>query len=111
VLDVNHIAKYELPDVVRISIENQNGVELPHEQIEVEYNYPILKMQTDSKGRTIVTGDMIRKGLSDYISSYGIMDYKGDYACQRYIYLHVGSVKKSIDLSKNQKEIEVDIRV
>jgi hypothetical protein len=112
VLNVDHIAKYEIPDIIKIQVKNREGIELPNEQVEVEYNYPILKLQTDSKGRILLTGDMIRKGLQDYVSLDGIMDHKGDnHACQRYIHLNVGSVKRSIDLSKNQKEIEVDIKV
>ena len=112
VLDVDNITKYELPDIIKIQIKNSNGIELPNEQVEVEYNYPILKLQTDLKGKILLTRDMVLKGLSDYVSLDGIMDHKYDnHACQKHIYLNIGSVKTNIDLSKNRKEIEVDIIV
>ncbi len=110
-LDTDHIARYRIPDLVHICLGDAHGNALPYRKIDVEYNFPILKVLTDSNGKAVVTAAMIAKAISDYVSRDGIMDHRYDeYDCQRYIHLRVDSARESIDLSENQKEVAVDMQ-
>jgi len=111
-LDVEEIARYRLPSVVHVHVRDEAGIGLPGREVEVEYNYPVLKVQTGSDGTAMITEDMIRKGLAEYISIDGIMDHKGEHhACERHLHFHVGPVTETVDLSLGRREVEVDIRV
>lgn len=111
-LDIDEIARYGLPRVLRVHVRDEAGTAIAGREIEIEYNYPLLKVRTGSDGDALVTDDMIRQGLSEYVARDGIMDHSyDDHACQRYIYLHLGRVKKAVDLSVGKSEVEVDFRV
>ena len=112
VLDVDDIVRFTLPSIIKIRIENTDCERLPYKEIKIEYNYPILITITDSEGIAFISDDMIKKALSDYISKNGIMDHKyDDSSIQRYIHIYVDSNVKTVDLSENQKEIEIIFKV
>jgi len=112
VLDTDCIARYSLPKVVTIYIEDAGGSRIPNKPFCVEYNHPVLFAETDQHGTALVTEEMIRCGLSDFISRDGIMDHIcDDPSCQRYLHISVDSKRESVDLSDQREEIEIKIVV
>ena len=112
ILDNDNIVRYQLPKTVTVYVQDASGTRIPDKVILIEYNHPLLSIKTDQQGIAVVTEEMIQNGLSEFISSDGIMDHRyDDPSCQKYLHLSVSSKRQSIDLSDYRDEIKIRIVV
>jgi len=103
ILDIDNLVEYELPKSILIKAN-------PGQKVNVEYNFPVLKIEADENGDIKLTDKLISKALSDYICCDGQMDHMGEvYTNQRYIIISSDSNQHSIDLSEGKKEIKIKV--
>src|SRR5687767_14303487 len=75
VLDVIHLARYQLPDIIQIQLQNIDGTPFTRFPIPVmvDYGYKLPPLQSDSLGRVLIKREMFSKAQRDEVST-GIMD-------------------------------------
>jgi hypothetical protein len=89
-LDVVHLARYRLPNLIRLQLENTDGTPFTRFAVPVmvEYGYRLPPLRTNAHGQIMITKQMFLKAQYDEIST-GIMDHKGDYSLTRYIRIRI----------------------
>ncbi len=101
VLDIVHLARYQLPNMIRIQLRKTDGTAFtePSVPVIVDYGYQLPPLRSDSSGQVLITREMFSKAERDEIST-GIMDHKGDYSLGRYIRVRILARSDAIAASK-----------
>jgi len=99
-LDVVHLAHYQLPNIIRIQLQNIDGTPFIRFSIPVivDYGYKFPPLQSDSLGQVLIKREMFSKAQRDEIST-GMMDYRGDYSLNRFIRIKVLGRSDAIEVS------------
>jgi len=99
-LDVAHLARYELPSIIRIQLQNADGTPFTRfvVPVMVEYGYGLPPLHSNLDGQVTITKEMFLKAKEDEIST-GIMDHKGNYSLNRFIRIRILGKNQSIAAS------------
>ena len=102
-LDIDHLARYNLPSLIRIQLVSVDGAPFTKFSVPVliQYGYSLPPIQSNLTGQLLVTREMFSKAHEDHIST-GTMDHKGDYSLKRYIEIYVPSRNDAITISKQR---------
>lgn len=85
VLDVIHLAKFQLPDEIRIQfIKREIFKQYSNIAVFAYYGYRVGPIYSNTNGQVIITKDIFIKEENDY-RNIGIMDVKGDFSLNRFI--------------------------
>ena len=100
-LDVEHLARYELPTAIHIQFRDRQGepfTKFPFSVI-IDYGYRLPPLRPNGQGQLLITKKMFLGAERDEILT-GIMDHKGDYALSRFIRIRVPGLREALELSK-----------
>jgi len=102
-LDVAHLARYQLPSVIRIQLRDPEGNPFIRSSIPilVSYGYQFPPLRSDQHGQILITKEMFMKAQHDEVST-GIMDHRGDYSLNRFVHIKVPGQSEAITISKSR---------
>src|SRR5512144_1381896 len=89
-LDTVHLARYKLPRIIHIQLQNADGAPFTRFAVPVmvAYGYHLPPLLSNRHGQVTITKEMFLKAERDEIST-GIMDHKGDYYLNRFISIRI----------------------
>jgi hypothetical protein len=105
-----HLARYELPSIIRIQLINPDGTPFTRFSIPVmvNYGYRLPPLRSNSNGQILITKEMFLKAQRDEIST-GIMDHKGDYSLNRFVRIGILEKNESIAASNARSKSQWQI--
>jgi hypothetical protein len=101
-LDTLYLARFALPDMIRISLRGEDGkpfvlFSLP---VMLEYGYCLPPLLSNSQGEVFVTREVFEKALREHLET-GIMDARGaDYSLNRHVRIRVPSREEGLRAAK-----------
>jgi hypothetical protein len=101
-LDTLHLARFTLPDAIRIRLRGEDGkpFQLLSLPVMVEYGYCLPPLLSNSQGEVLVTHEVFEKALRDHLGA-GIMDARGaDYSLNRHVRIRVPSREEGLRAAK-----------
>jgi hypothetical protein len=100
-LDVAHLARYQLPNTIRIQLRDVQGNPFTQSSVAVfvSYGYRLPPLRSDQHGQVLLTKEMFEKAWQDEVST-GLMDHRGgDYSLNRFIHVKVPERNEASKLS------------
>jgi len=103
-LDVIHLARFQLPQTIHISLLNSEGTPFTNFSVPImiEYGFRLPPLKSNSFGEVTVTRELFLKAQRDEIST-GIMDHKGDYSLNRFVRIKVLGRTEASKLAEMRK--------
>lgn len=105
VLDRNHLARFQVPRILRIHLVDEGGLPVCLENIAVlvSRGYMLPPLLTDEKGTISIPIEMFLLAQADEIST-GLMDHKGDDSLNRYLSIDVPSPSQLRALGEGRRQ-------
>jgi hypothetical protein len=99
-LDVVHLARYQLPNTIRIQLREVDGNPFTRFSVPilVSYGYRLPPLRSNQQGQILITKEMFRKSQQDEVST-GIMDHRGDDSLNRFIHIKVPEQSEAVKIS------------
>jgi hypothetical protein len=103
-LEVDHVARFDLPERIHIEIQEEDGSQWagPPMPVLLRRGYWLPPLRTDENGRLDVTREMIERAEQDEVST-GLMDHRGNYAMVPQMEMHVPSMAEGLTMAAERR--------
>ena len=103
VLDIDHIARFEFPELLAIRVVESDGRDWqgPALPVLVRRGCRLPPLRSDGNGCVSVSREMYERATQEWVAT-DLMGAKGDYSCERFIEVQVPTISEGIAIASQR---------